>query len=440
MSTFLQGVRRSLFFRLSSIFGITVMLFIVILYFSFVSFNRRAVVEIDAIPDFFSRNIEAIIEEIGIPPNLGSAIRLADELDWSIDIRNPIMIWSSDDEHRLNVLDSVYSRAVNQDAEIRLIDNQDIIKVHRGGYDFYLYQRSHQADVFNYVSLYIGFALAALVLLINYYMVNRLLSPIRLLKQGAEKIRHGDLSYRVSSNRQDELGELTESINHMADSLQSMLEAKRQLLLAISHELRTPITRAKLRLEFLPTSIEKDELREDINEIDLLIADLLEAERLNNEHAVLTREPVYFTAFVEAVTDQFMSYPGDLIFDSPFKDVQVDIDKLRIKLLLANLVNNSIRHGENKAITVKVSFDEQNAILEVIDQGEGIAEEHLQHISEPFYRADSARLRDTGGFGLGLYLCNLIADAHGGKLNITSVLGQGTHITITLPIQTPEDS
>ena len=78
---------------------------------------------------------------------------------------------------------------------------------------------------------------------------------------------------------QDELGELTESINHMADSLQSMLEAKRQLLMAISHELRTPITKAKLRMEFMPESDEKDQLKEDINEIDLLISDLLEAER-----------------------------------------------------------------------------------------------------------------------------------------------------------------
>ena len=79
----------------------------------------------------------------------------------------------------------------------------------------------------------------------------------------------------------------------MADSLQSMLEAKRQLLMAISHELRTPITKAKLRLEFMPESDEKEQLREDIDEIDLLISDLLETERLNNEHAARRRVRVY---------------------------------------------------------------------------------------------------------------------------------------------------
>ena len=72
------------------------------------------------------------------------------------------------------------------------------------------------------------------------------------------------------------------------------------------------------------------------------------------------------------------------------------------------------------------------------DQGEGIAEEHLSQISEPFYRADSARQRNTGGFGLGLYLCRLIAAAHGGEFIIESKLGEGTHITVRLPRHPPD--
>jgi signal transduction histidine kinase len=77
------------------------------------------------------------------------------------------------------------------------------------------------------------------------------------------------------------------------------------------------------------------------------------------------------------------------------------------------------------------------AIMEVIDKGEGIAAEHLPKLSEPFYRADSARQRNTGGFGLGLYLCRLIVQAHGGDLTIESELGEGTHITVTLPPHPP---
>ena len=438
MTTLVQVVRRSLFVRLLLIFGITVILFFAIFSISLRTVNQNNNT-IDAIPDFFTRNIESIIEDIGTPPNLNNAMRLADELEWSIAINNPIMRWSSDNEYRLPVEQSVFNRTLTSDAEVRSIDNEDIIMVQRGGYDFYLYQRSLSENNSNYIVLYVGVALASIVLFLNYFMVNRLLDPVRMLRKGAERIRLGELNFRVKGNRQDELGELTESINHMADSLQSMLEAKRQLLLAISHELRTPITRAKLRLEFMLESDEKDQLKEDIQEIEQLITDLIEAERLNEEHAVLTAEPTPLAAFVEGVCEQFESYPGDLELELPDEDREFIIDNLRVRLLITNLVNNAIRHGESNPIIVRVSFNGEFAHLEVEDHGEGIAAEHLTHICEPFYRADSARQRNTGGFGLGLYLCRLIAQAHGGELIIESQLGKGTHIKVKLPPHPPRE-
>jgi signal transduction histidine kinase len=438
MTTLVQVVRRSLFVRLLLIFGITVILFFAIFSISLRTVNQNNNT-IDAIPDFFTRNIESIIEDIGTPPNLNNAMRLADELEWSIAINNPIMRWSSDNEYRLPVEQSVFNRTLTSDAEVRSIDNEDIIMVQRGGYDFYLYQRSLSENNSNYIVLYVGVALASIVLFLNYFMVNRLLDPVRMLRKGAERIRLGELNFRVKGNRQDELGELTESINHMADSLQSMLEAKRQLLLAISHELRTPITRAKLRLEFMPESDEKDQLKEDIQEIEQLITDLIEAERLNEEHAVLTAEPTPLAAFVEGVCEQFESYPGGLELELPDEGREFIIDNLRVRLLITNLVNNAIRHGESNPIIVRVSFNGEFAHLEVEDHGEGIAAEHLTHICEPFYRADSARQRNTGGFGLGLYLCRLIAQAHGGELIIESQLGKGTHIKVKLPPHPPRE-
>ena len=435
MTTLVQVVRRSLFIRLIFIFGVTVILFFAIFSISLRTVNQNNNT-IDAIPDFFTRNIESIIEDIGTPPNLNNAIRLAEELDWSIAINNPIMRWSSDNEYRLPVEQSVFNRTLTADAEVRSINSEDIIMVQRGGYDFYLYQRSLNNNS-NYIVLYIGVALASIVLLLNYFMVNKLLDPVRLLRKGAERIRLGDLSFRVKSNRQDELGELTDSINHMADSLQSMLEAKRQLLLAISHELRTPITKAKLRLEFMPGSDERDKLKEDIQEIELLITDLIEAERLNEEHAVLTAEPTPIVAFVEGVCDQFKNYPGKIELKLPAQDREIVIDNLRVRLLITNLVNNAIRHGQGNPIVVRVSFNGQFTHLEVNDNGEGIGEEHLSQISEPFYRADSSRQRNTGGLGLGLYLCRLIAKAHGGELLIRSLLGEGTHVKVKLPPHPP---
>jgi signal transduction histidine kinase len=265
---------------------------------------------------------------------------------------------------------------------------------------------------------------------VNYFMVNRLLDPVRMLRRGAERIRSGDLSYRVHNARQDELGALTDSINNKADSLQSKIEAKTQLIFAISHELRTPLTKAKLRLEFMPESIEKANLREDIDEIDHLIGDLIEAERLNDEHTALSAEPVQLAEFVESVVDQYFSYEGGLEIVLPSEDREFVIDKLRIRLLLTNLLNNAIRHGQDNPLRVEVIFNDASATLIVEDQGEGIGPEHIEQVCEPFYRADSSRQRNTGGFGLGLYLCRLIAQAHGGSLQIESELGEGTRIIV----------
>ena len=96
-------------------------------------------------------------------------------------------------------------------------------------------------------------------------------------------------------------------------------------------------------------------------------------------------------------------------------------------------MNNAIRHGQENPITLDISGDDEWVQLKVIDQGEGIAAEHLSKLSEPFYRADRSRQRNTGGFGLGLYLCRLIAEAHGGSLAISSKIGEGTQVTVKLP-------
>ena len=432
MTPLVQYIRKSLFFRLLAIFGITVVLFLIIILISLQSIGNDSDT-IETIPDYFTRHVESIIEDIGTPPNLSNAMRLASELSWTINIRNPIMEWSSNAQNRLDVDSSQYQESLTSDAEMRTINGEDIIRVNRDGYDFYMYRSAQEEGLFNYFVLYTALALAALILFLNYFMVNKMLNPVRLLKQGAERIRQGDLSYRVKSNLQDELGELTESINHMADSLQSMLEAKRQLLMAISHELRTPITKAKLRMEFMPESDEKDQLKEDINEIDLLISDLLEAERLNNDHSALVSERVLLANFVRSIAESFKSNNGEIEIEIPVDDLEFEIDKLRIRLLITNLLNNAVRHGKGNLINVRVSFSGDRGIIEVKDNGEGISEEHITQITEPFYRADSARQRNTGGFGLGLYLCRLIAQAHGGEMIIVSQEGQGTQITVNLP-------
>jgi len=432
--TLVSRINNSLFFRLFLIFSATVLVFFIIITLSIRQIDQNWRSErLSPLPDFYLDNITLIVDNIGVPPDLARASQLSQELSLTIIIRSPHINWQSDDQNDLDISDAVFVRRLSDEAQMLEVGSEDVIRVSRGGYEYYLNRRVPTLSEYDYIVVYVGLALGALVLLLNFWLVRRLLEPVQQLREGAERICDGDLSYRVKSQRHDELGELTDSVNHMADSLQSMLEAKRQLLLAISHELRTPITRAKLQLEFLEEGMIKEALGDDINEIDLLISDLIEAERLSNQHQALIAEHVDFADYIGLVLQAYHDYKGGVVFERPDHDSSVSIDKLRTRLLLTNIVNNAIRHGRDNPITVRVSFSDDFVTLEVEDQGEGISAEHMEHLSEPFYRADSARQRNTGGFGLGLYLCRLIAQAHGGRLEITSELGVGTHVLVHLP-------
>lgn len=431
----LPKVTGSLYFRLFLIFSGTVIFFLITITLSLRQIDENWRRErLNPLPVFYLDNVRLMVDAIGIPPDLERAEQLARDLSLTIIIRSPYINWQSDDQSDLDISSAVFVRTLSEEAEMLAVGSEQVIRVARGGYEYFLNRKAPSLSDYDYAVVYIGLGFAIFILLSNYLLVQRLMDPVRRLRQGAEKICEGDLGYRVEVTRKDELGELTESINHMADSLQSMLEAKRQLLLAISHELRTPVTRAKLQLEFMEDNDLKETLRDDINEIDLLISDLIEAERLSTQHSALITDDVDFSDYIQMLAQQYQDYEGGLELQLPDEDRAMHIDKLRIRLLFANIVNNAIRHGRNRPVTVNVSFNAFEAVLKICDEGEGISAEHLKHVSEPFYRVDNSRTRNTGGFGLGLYLCNLIAEAHGGRMQIDSTPGKGTCVSIFLPL------
>ncbi len=434
MMTWRPALPRSLFFRLLLIFSASALFFFLIITLTLRQIDQNWRRErLNPLPAFYLDNVRLIVDAIGAPPDLNRAAQLADELSLTIIIRSPHINWQSDDQDDLDISRAEFVRTLSDEARMLAVGNEQVIYVDRGGYEYYLNRRAPSLSDYDYAAIYVGLGMVIFVLLFNYYLVRRLLDPVRRLREGAERICEGELDYRVEVGRTDELGELTASINEMADSLQSLLEAKRQLLLAISHELRTPVTRAKLQLEFMEEGTLRDTLRDDIDEIDLLISDLIEAERLSTRHAALSAEKVHFGEYIAYLSEPYQDYPGGFELALPDQDRVVEIDRLRIRLLFANIVNNAVRYGRNRAIHVSVDFDDHGAMLCVRDHGEGISAQHLARVQEPFYRVDSARQRNTGGFGLGLYLCNLIAEAHGGRLDIDSTVGEGTWVRLRLP-------
>lgn len=427
--------QQSLFIRLMAIFIVSVSLFIFIMSASLTLIYKKQTEELNGF-DLFEDYINFVIDDIGIPPDITKAKSLTDSLPITIIIKaqngnillNDESIVLAEIKQRREIKTNVHS--INHGRTRGL-------QVDRNGYQYLFFGRQSIADKHDRIVGLLTTSVVLLVLFINYLLVRHLLRPIKLLNEGAQRISDGELDYRVPHKHSDELGVLTCSINTMADSLNGMLEAKRQLLLAISHELRTPITRAKIQLEMMPDDDARRNLIEDINELDMLVSDLLEAERLNSQHAGLNSEAIDIVEFTHTLAQQYWSDNPLLNWQTPDANIpnQIPLDKLRYQLLLRNLISNAIKYGDEKPVNISLSFDSEKnqVILSVSDNGQGISEEHLQHIAEPFYRTDIARQRQTGGFGLGLYLCRLIAEAHKGQLDIQSTLGKGTTVFVRFP-------
>ncbi|MCC7458438.1 MAG: HAMP domain-containing protein [Nitrospira sp.] len=267
---------------------------------------------------------------------------------------------------------------------------------------------------------WITLALLIGLTLLAYAEVRRMLRPLQQIGEGAARFGAGDFSRPIARLRRDELGDLADRVNAMASSLQGMLDAKRALLLAISHELRSPLTRARVNAELVAEGEHKHALLRDLSEMRDLIADLLESERLAVGHAALQTERTDLAALArDVVAAQFAQAALTLELDGTLPPLQVD--PVRLKLLLRNLIDNALRHsaGASRAPIVTLGIEPDGRIaLGVRDFGPGVRDEQLQHLAEPFYRPDSARTRASGGVGLGLHLCKLVAQAHRGELRI----------------------
>jgi signal transduction histidine kinase len=305
-------------------------------------------------------------------------------------------------------------------------------------------------DVFERRPRLIGYALAAVLLLtlLAWLYVRRLLRPLDAIGEGARRFGAGDFSQPIPDRcckPHDELGELALTINTMGRDIHRMLEAKRALLLAISHELRSPLTRARLNTELLPETADVNPQRQallrDLQEMAGLITDLLESERLAGNHTALQREPVALARLAQEVVAEVLARQPGRADARPEITLHADpslpllpLDAARMRLLLRNLLDNALRHsaGAPQPPELHLRAVGQGLQIEVRDHGPGVPDDQLPHLAEPFFRPDTARTRAQGGVGLGLYLCKLVAQAHGGTLAVRNA-APGLAVTVTLP-------
>ncbi len=362
---------------------------------------------------------DRLVAELGSPPDVARAQALAERLPITLDIRGPQVNWSSDPQSprrwRERRLDDAGMPAADAWFVRRTADG------HRVTFGASPRMWRVVPHATGWLTLAALLALVALA----YAVVQHLLRLLTDIREGADRFGSGEFATPIPVRRADDLGALAQRINTMAQDIQAMLDAKRALLLAMSHELRSPLTRARLHAELLPDTpelaAERTALLRDLGQMRELISDLLESERLASPHAALQRESVDLPALVREVLQELGARAVRLEVAPELPALA--LDRARVRLLLRNLIDNALRHGAGAAqppiVHLRPVMDERAAVeIEVRDFGPGVSEEALARLAEPFYRPDSARVRAAGGVGLGLYLCRLVAQAHGGTLTL----------------------
>ncbi len=381
--------------------------------------------------------LEYVRADIGRPPDRSRARQLADRLNIEIQIFDSAGRWSSSGRITDRESITVEQRFV--------IDDTEYLHVEDGDHQHYLMARDDTATLlFNVPRLrdersgfgsWLPLLILLALLVVLYHATRRLFRPLDAIRAGVQQFGAGNMEHRINIRRKDELGELAASINTMAGEIQQMLDAKRQLLLAISHELRSPLTRARVAAEMLEADDKKDQIVQDINAMENLIEELIETERLSGRHRTLNRHRVDIAELIGQVVQTWFDGAG-ITLRRPENPVMLDVDAARIKLLLKNLLQNALRHTPAGAAAPEVALavDGKRASITITDHGRGIDARHLKHLTEPFYRVDPSRQRETGGYGLGLYLCRMIVEAHEGHLDIDSTVGEGTRVRVQLPV------
>jgi heavy metal sensor kinase len=279
--------------------------------------------------------------------------------------------------------------------------------------------------------------------LCGLFLTGRMLRPVRELTGAAARIGAEDLSRRLAVSGGDEFAELAATFNGMLGRLDLAFEQQRRFTADASHELRTPLTvvkantslalsRGDLSGDYLKAMRSIDRAAGVMNRI---IQDLLLLARSDAGQLDLHLRPVPLIDVLDAAVGCVPSEGGGPIHntvESP--DLVVSGDSNHLVRLFVNLLENAVRHTPpTGCVTVSVENKGATVVVSVVDTGAGIPPEHLEHVSERFYRVDAARTRAHGGTGLGLAICQSIVQAHGGAMEITSTVGQGTAVRITLP-------
>lgn len=290
--------------------------------------------------------------------------------------------------------------------------------------------------------LIMGSVVVAISGILSVFLANSIVKPLKEVTKTAEKMADGQLKVRSEIKINDEIGQLAQTLNYMADEINRKESLKNDFISSISHELRTPLTSIKgwaITLKndsFIDRELIQDGLEIIESESDRLskmVEELLDFSRFTSGRITLVKELIDIQDILKNIVYQMM--PRAINNDIDFiADIDDDIspilgDENRIKQVLINILDNAFKFTDKGQVILRTSEDENYIIIETKDNGPGIPDEDMPYIKEKFYKGKNAKSNS----GIGLSICDEIINLHEGILQIESIIDKGTTVKIYLP-------
>ena len=290
----------------------------------------------------------------------------------------------------------------------------------------------------------LGLTIIVFVVISSLYFIGSILTPLSAVSNTAKQIAQGDFHTRLEKQNDDEIGDLVDVINHMAGELANAEKVKNDFISSVSHELRTPLTAIKGWGETLRDAGAGEQqlvqkgmqvILGETERLSSMVEELLDFSRMQSGRLSLMMNRMDLVAELsEAVlmfTERAKREGQNIVYEEPEYFLMVVGDKNRLRQVFVNILDNALKYSDSgDTVTVEAKEEDGFGVITIADTGVGIRAEDLPNVKAKFYKANSTRR----GSGIGLAVADEIINLHGGRLDIDSVEGRGTTVTIRLPL------
>lgn len=415
----MSKIRFSIFIKLSLVLiGFVIIVDASLLYFSKYSLdnNKEFPTSINRYPVKMNAYI---LDDINNPPDSMKARQMSGDLKLNIRYDLKKFQWASDTSmvkfEKLKLLPRENIDSAN--FVIKYNGRSYIINETPAGY--ILTSPIPPKDAFNTERLVLSLIIFVFLIAIVLYLALRwIFFPVKTLTAGVESISDGDFDTKIHVRSSDEFRRLAEEINKMTENIKNSIKAKESLLVDVSHEMRSPLTRIKIASEFITEDRVKKDISDDVKEMEIMTGKLLDTYRKGSSPFNIRLVSFEIVKFVNEIINKY--HNNRLKFHAAFPSMQITADKKYMETIFTNLIENALKYSKDNIEIKLMHAAEYQVVISIKDHGIGIPDSEMQNIFEPFYRIDKSRRKNISGYGLGLNIVKKIVESHKGTIEIRS--------------------